>query len=119
MWVYRCKVLRVVDGDTVDVDIDLGFDVWLRKARVRLAGIDTAELHAKDAAERARAQAAQARVASLLPADGGFVELTVEKYGADEKFGRILGRLRTAAGFDVASTLLAEGHARAYDGGKR
>ncbi len=119
MWTYRCKVVRVVDGDTVDVDVDLGFNVWLRNERVRLAGVDTAELHSRDAAERARAQGARARVAALLPDDGAFVELVVEKYGADEKYGRTLGRLRTVAGLDVSAILLAEGHARAYDGGPR
>lgn len=43
MYEYKCKVLRVVDGDTVDVDIDLGFGVWLQEERIRLAGIDAPE----------------------------------------------------------------------------
>ena len=41
MYEYRCKILRVIDGDTVDVDIDLGFGVWMNKERIRLYGIDT------------------------------------------------------------------------------
>ena len=48
MYEYKCKIRKVVDGDTVDVDIDLGFGVWLRKQRVRLVGIDTPESRTKD-----------------------------------------------------------------------
>ena len=52
MYEYKCKVVKVVDGDTVDVDIDLGFGVWLRKQRVRLVGIDTpCLLYTSDAAD--------------------------------------------------------------------
>ena len=52
MYEYKCKVVKVVDGDTVDVDIDLGFGVWLRKQRVRLVGIDTPESRTKDLEEK-------------------------------------------------------------------
>ena len=52
MYEYRCKVLRVVDGDTVDVDIDLGFGVWMHKERVRIMGIDTPESRTKDLVEK-------------------------------------------------------------------
>ena len=52
MYEYRCKVLRVVDGDTVDVDIDLGFGVWMKKERVRMMGIDTPESRTRDKVEK-------------------------------------------------------------------
>ena len=52
MYHYKAKLLRVVDGDTIDVDIDLGFDVWLRKQRIRLAGIDTPESRTRNKAEK-------------------------------------------------------------------
>ena len=52
MYEYKCKILRVVDGDTVDVDIDLGFGVWLRKERVRMMGIDTPESRTRDKEEK-------------------------------------------------------------------
>ena len=52
MYEYKCKIRKVVDGDTVDVDIDLGFGVWLRKQRVRLVGIDTPESRTKDLQEK-------------------------------------------------------------------
>ena len=52
MYEYKCKVIRVVDGDTVDVDIDLGFGVWLHKERVRIQGIDTPESRTRDKVEK-------------------------------------------------------------------
>ena len=52
MYEYRCKVKRVIDGDTVDIDIDLGFGVWLKGERVRLYGIDTPESRTRDKVEK-------------------------------------------------------------------
>ena len=52
MYEYKCTLLRVVDGDTIDVDIDLGFKVWLRKERVRMVGIDTPESRTRNLAEK-------------------------------------------------------------------
>ena len=52
MYEYKCKVTRVVDGDTVDIDIDLGFGVWLHKERVRIYGIDTPESRTRDKIEK-------------------------------------------------------------------
>ena len=52
MYEYRCKVVKIVDGDTVDVDIDLGFGVWLHKERIRMFGIDTPESRTRDLEEK-------------------------------------------------------------------
>jgi endonuclease YncB( thermonuclease family) len=52
MYEYRCQILRVVDGDTADIDIDLGFGVWMRKQRVRLYGVDTPESRTRDLEEK-------------------------------------------------------------------
>ena len=52
MYEYKCKMVRVVDGDTVDVDIDLGFGVWMRKQRIRMYGIDTPESRTSDKVEK-------------------------------------------------------------------
>ena len=60
MYEYRTKVVRVVDGDTVDVDIDLGFGVWLRKSRIRLLGVDTPESRTRDLVEKKYGLAAKA-----------------------------------------------------------
>ena len=67
MYEYRCEITRVVDGDTVDVDIDLGFGVWLRDERVRLVGVDTPESRTRDKVEKLFGKAASAFVASHLP----------------------------------------------------
>ena len=52
MYRYRCKIVKVIDGDTVDVDIDLGFGVWMHKERVRVHGIDTPESRTRDKVEK-------------------------------------------------------------------
>ena len=52
MYEYRCKVVKIIDGDTVDVDIDLGFGVWLKKERIRLYAIDTPESRTRDLEEK-------------------------------------------------------------------
>ena len=66
MYEYRCKVVRVVDGDTVDVDVDLGFGVWLKKERVRLLGIDTPESRTRDKVEKQYGLAAKAFLKQVL-----------------------------------------------------
>ncbi len=89
MYEYRCKVSRVVDGDTVDVDIDLGFGVWLHKERVRIIGIDTPESRTRDKVEKRFGLLAKEFVEDFFKI--GDVILTTKKYDAKGKFGRILG----------------------------
>ena len=67
MYEYRATILRVVDGDTVDVDIDLGFGVWLRNERVRIMGIDTPESRTRDKEEKKFGLLAKERLKELLP----------------------------------------------------
>ena len=69
MYEYKCKVVRVVDGDTVDVDIDLGFGVWLHKERVRIIGMDTPESRTRDKEEKKYGLAAKAELKVLLDDD--------------------------------------------------
>jgi micrococcal nuclease len=120
MYEYKCKVLKVVDGDTVDVDIDLGFGVWLRKERVRIMGIDTPESRTSDKVEKVFGLAAKARLISLLGEDA-ILDTQVSKKGEDMKgkFGRILGNFRTVAGEHCADILVDEGHAVEYTGGSK
>jgi len=87
---YKCTILRVVDGDTVDVDIDLGFGVWLRKERVRLHGIDTPESRTRDLEEKKYGLAAKQFVKDILLV-GSQQRLITEK-DKTGKFGRILGK---------------------------
>ena len=66
MYEYKAKLVKVVDGDTVDVDIDLGFGVWLKNERVRIMGIDTPESRTRDKVEKIFGLAAKARVQELI-----------------------------------------------------
>ena len=116
---YKVKILKVVDGDTVDVDIDLGFGVWLRDERVRVMGIDTPESRTSDKVEKVFGLAAKARLISLLGVDA-ILETQVHKgENMKGKFGRILGNFTTANGEHCAAVLLREGHAVAYSGGNK
>jgi micrococcal nuclease len=109
---YQAVLLRVVDGDTVDVLIDLGFDIW-HKARIRLQGIDTPETRTRDFEEKQAGMAAKARLEDLLPEPKGepFVLESQIYYG---KYGRVLGVL-FVDGKNINQQLLDEGHALPYE----
>ena len=92
MYEYRCKILRVVDGDTVDVDIDLGFGVWMHKERVRIYGLDTPESRTRDKVEKVFGNYAKQIVKDWLPT-GSIQKLVTEK-DKSGKYGRILGRFK-------------------------
>ena len=118
MYQYRCKILKVVDGDTVDVDIDLGFGVCLTDERVRIMGIDTPESRTRDLEEKAFGLASKNRLKELLPEDSYQVLKTeVSKNGEDMKgkFGRILGDFLIGKK-RVTEYLIEEGHAVPYHG---
>ena len=121
MYEYKCKIRKVVDGDTVDIDIDLGFGVWLNDERVRIIGIDTPESRTSDPIEKKFGLAAKERVQHLL-GDGATLISKVKGDGNEEmrgKFGRILGDFRTSQGDLLTSKLMKEGHAVAYSGGNK
>jgi micrococcal nuclease len=111
MYEYRCVILRIVDGDTVDVDIDLGFGVWLRNERVRIAGIDAPETRTRDLEEKRFGLAASARAEQLLPVGSKQTLVSKDFKG---KFGRILGDFKIND-TTFAQTMLAEGHAQVYN----
>ena len=119
MFEYYCKVERVVDGDTIDVNIDLGFDIHHR-ARVRMAGIDTPESRTRNLAEKALGLASKARLKEMLK--GKKVKLATSKDGKG-KFGRVLADVITIDedGNETNCNweLMEEGHARPYRGGKK
>ena len=120
MYEYKCNIIKIVDGDTVDVDLDLGFGVWLRDERVRIMGIDTPESRTSDKMEKIFGLAAKERLSSLLGAEA--ILLSKMKSNGDNmkgKFGRILGDFRTSQGDLLTSKLMKEGHAVAYSGGNK
>ena len=78
MYEYRCKIVKIIDGDTVDVDIDLGFGVWLHKERVRLYGIDTPESRTRDLDEKKYGLIAKEWITKFMPL-GSMQTLITEK----------------------------------------
>ena len=120
MYQYAVKVERVVDGDTVDVRIDLGFDIF-HSARVRMMGIDTPESRTRNLEEKALGLASKARLKELLRGKKVTIETSKEGKG---KFGRVLATVWTFdkdsdETVDINARLIEEGHARPYHGGKK
>lgn len=129
-YIYNAEVIRVVDGDTVIANVDVGFDMW-KRCNIRLYGINTPETRTRDLNEKAKGLEAKDRLIELLSEyDNKFV---LESKGLD-KYGRSLGVLWT--GYHYVETypgisadrpvelslndlLVMEGHAVKYDGGKR
>ena len=115
MYEYRVENIRVIDGDTVDVDIDLGFGVWMKKQRIRIYNIDTPESRTKDEVEKVFGLAAKNRLIELLSTDDEIIFRSVKDLRG--KFGRILGDFVI---YDLAGTcgeiLCSEGHAVKYHG---
>jgi len=112
-FVYNASLDRVVDGDTIDVVLDLGFAVKLHKQRVRLAGIDTPESRTRNLAEKALGLKAKQRLIELCV--GSF---KIQSLGKG-KYGRILGIPYTEDGKSICQMLIDEKHAVEYWGGKK
>ena len=119
MWTYRCKLKKVIDGDTVDVDIDLGFGIWQMNERVRIMGIDTPESRTRDKIEKKFGLAAKNKLKSLL-GKTAVLQTTINKKGEDMKgkFGRVLGDF-LVDNKPVSKILCEAGHAVAYFGGAK
>ena len=121
-YIYRGKLERVVDGDTVDALIDVGFDIWVKK-RIRYKGLDAWESRTRNLDEKKKGLAAKARNKELLEkvsAKPGYFRL--KSYGVG-KYGRVLGELFIedidGNQFNVNKKLIEEGHAYVYEGGKK
>ena len=118
MYEYRAEVLRVVDGDTVDVLIDCGFSTF-RKERIRLHGIDAPESRTKDKEEKVRGLAAKARLQELIKNTSKKVVIKT-KLDKKGKYGRILGVIwDEGKKKNFNKMLVTEGHAKKYLGGKK
>ena len=114
---YKAKVTRVVDGDTFDCTLDLGFDIYL-KQRCRMMGMDTPESRTRDLEEKAKGLEAKAYVKDLLEnSDDG--KFSIISHGTG-KYGRVLGEIYVKGHEKSLNELLKEnGHAYEYDGGKK
>jgi len=118
LYQYRAKVTHIVDGDTIDVELDLGFDITY-KARIRFQGVNTPESRTRDLEEKALGLAAKDFVGRWLVEQTGMnpvIETSLDKKG---KFGRVLGRILDDEGVCLNDVLIAEGIATPYFGGKR
>ena len=123
MYEYNVTIVKVVDGDTVDVDIDLGFGMTYKKQRVRMLGIDTPESRTRDLVEKKFGKASKAHLKKLLK-DSGRISLISHDKG---KFGRILGELyghyknsfEEAISFNINQQMIDDHHAVEYDGSSK
>lgn len=126
MYEYNAIVDRVVDGDTIDCTIDLGFKTW-KKVRVRMEGINTPESRTRDLEEKERGLAAKARLEEILEHNDNKCVLQVSGLG---KFGRAISKVfvttlsptsdeSSITLINVNQQLITEGHAVEYYGGKR
>ena len=117
MYTYNAKLDRVVDGDTVDALVDLGFDTW-KKVRIRFYGIDAYESRTRDLEEKEKGLAAKQRVIDVLNENNN--EFTLKSHGVG-KYGRCLGEIfvETLGETSLQKTLINEGHGVEYHGGKR
>ena len=121
-YIYKAKLERVVDGDTVDALIDLGFDTWVKK-RIRYMGVDAWESRTRNLAEKEKGLAAKARNKELIEkisARPGYFLLKSHGVG---KYGRVLGEIfiqdEDKNEINVNQLLIIEGHAYVYEGGKK
>ena len=119
---YRAKLVKVVDGDTIDAMIDVGFDIWIKK-RIRYKGIDTWESRTRDLEEKKKGLAAKARNKELLESvssKSGYFR--IKSYGMG-KYGRVLADIfiqdKNGKDVFVNDILIKEGHAYEYEGGKK
>jgi micrococcal nuclease len=113
MYIYSAQVTKVIDGDTIEIDLDLGFGVWYRNQRVRLNGIDTPESRTKDKDEKTRGELSKNKLKELI--ENKIVKITTT-IDPDDKFGRILAIIETKEGINVNEWLVTNNYAVAYKG---
>ena len=112
MYEYECTIRRVVDGDTIDVDVDLGFGTWRCSERIRLYGVDTPECRTRDAEEKAAGLLAKEFVEEALHVGETYTLTTKEK----GKFGRYLGTIYLTEETSINAALVKERLAVPYFG---
>ena len=115
MYEYRCEVVRIIDGDTIRVDVDLGFGIWSRNETVRLYGIDTPESRTRDLEEKKYGLAAKQFLTNMLNDSGG---IKLKSHGKG-KFGRILGELWRTTNYadkSINEYMVEKHHAAPYHG---
>lgn len=117
MYEYKCVILRVVDGDTVDVDIDLGFNIWMHNERIRFFGIDTPESRTSDKIEKVFGNYAKEYVENMMPVGSEQILKTVKDEGG--KYGRILGDFVINDGESLVEKMINERVGAPYGAGNK
>lgn len=116
MYQYKCKINKVLDGDTVEIDLDLGFNIIVANQRVRLLGIDTPESRTSNLEEKPRGLLSKKKLEEKLQV-GSWVKITTTRADSnDDKFGRILGEFILSDGTNVNKWLVENNYAVAYTG---
>lgn len=116
MFEYKCKLIKVVDGDTLDIDIDLGFGVWLRNQRVRMYGIDAPESRTRDKEEKVYGLASKKFLKGMCSDNDLIIKTHKDAKG---KFGRILGEMWRTTNYadkSINEYMIEKFHAVAYFG---
>jgi micrococcal nuclease len=116
MYQYKCKINKVLDGDTVDIDLDLGFNIVLANQRVRMAGIDTPESRTTNKEEKPRGLLSKKKLAEKLPIGSWQIIETQRSDNNDDKFGRILGVFILEDGTKVNDWMIKNNYAVPYKG---
>lgn len=116
MYQYKAKILKVIDGDTVEIDLDLGFNIILSSQKVRLAGVDTPESRTTNLEEKPRGVLSKKKLAEKLPVGSWTIIQTQKSDSNDDKFGRILGIFIADDGSHINQWLIDNNYAVAYMG---
>ena len=116
MYQYKAKILKVLDGDTVEIDLDLGFNIVLANQKVRLEGVDTHESRTTNLEEKPRGIISKKKLQEKLPVGGWATIETLRSDNNDDKFGRILGVFIAADGTRVNQWLIDNNYAVGYLG---
>jgi micrococcal nuclease len=116
MYQYKCKINKVLDGDTVAIDLDLGFNIILANQHVRMAGVDTPESRTTNKEEKPRGLLSKKKLAEKLPVGSWQKINTLRADSNDDKFGRILGEFLLEDGTNVNQWLIENNYAVLYQG---
>jgi micrococcal nuclease len=111
MYQYKCKIIEIIDGDTVKVDVDVGFNIWMNNVVIRLLGIDSPESRTSDPLEKSFGVLSKKRLAELLPISS----IQVVQTTINDKYGRILGDFIVNQE-SVSTCLIRDGYAVPYNG---
>ena len=116
MYIYRCKINKVLDGDTVEIDLDLGFNIILTNQKVRMAGIDTPESRTTNSEEKIRGLISKKKLTEKLPLGSWQKIQTMRADSNDDKFGRILGVFIMEDGTSLNQWMIDNNYAVLYQG---